>query len=160
MQTMTVVALDTMGGDNAPAEIVKGAVDAVSSRGDIKVKLVGQEDVVREELVKYSYPQERIEVVENDRGEETLSSAKLMRMARLASSDAVEPVQGLTLQGSVQKLSPQAGPVYLYDGGFTLTAGRLKLYRYLRGGYFNPYESPYAHPVESNSENDPMKAQA
>ena len=36
----------------------------------------------------------------------------------------------------------------------------LKLYRYLRGGYFNPYESPYAHPVESNSENDPMQAQA
>lgn len=64
MQTMTVVALDAMGGDNAPAEIVKGAVDAVSFRGDIKVKLVGQEDVVREELVKYSYPQERIEVVD------------------------------------------------------------------------------------------------
>ena len=64
MQTMTVVGVDAMGGDNAPAEIVKGAVDAVSSRVDIKVKLVGQEDVVREELVKYSYPQERIEVVD------------------------------------------------------------------------------------------------
>ena len=53
-----------MGGDNAPAEIVKGAVDAVSSREDIKVFLVGQEDVVREELQKYPYPQERIEVVD------------------------------------------------------------------------------------------------
>ena len=30
MQTITKVALDAMGGDNAPAEIVKGAVDAVS----------------------------------------------------------------------------------------------------------------------------------
>lgn len=47
MQTITKVALDAMGGDNAPAEIVKGAVDAVSSREDIKVFLVGQEDVVR-----------------------------------------------------------------------------------------------------------------
>lgn len=37
MQTITKVALDAMGGDNAPAEIVKGAVDAVSSREDIKV---------------------------------------------------------------------------------------------------------------------------
>ena len=46
MQTITKVALDAMGGDNAPAEIVKGAVDAVSSREDIKVFLVGQEDVV------------------------------------------------------------------------------------------------------------------
>ena len=42
MQTITKVALDAMGGDNAPAEIVKGAVDAVTSRGDIKVYLVGQ----------------------------------------------------------------------------------------------------------------------
>lgn len=33
MQTVTVVALDAMGGDNAPAEIVRGAVDAVSSVG-------------------------------------------------------------------------------------------------------------------------------
>ena len=48
-----LLALDAMGGDNAPAEIVKGAVDAVSSREDIKVFLVGQEDVVREELQKY-----------------------------------------------------------------------------------------------------------
>ena len=52
MQTITKVALDAMGGDNAPAEIVKGAVDAVSSREDIKVFLVGQEDVVREEEIR------------------------------------------------------------------------------------------------------------
>ena len=64
MQTITKVALDAMGGDNAPAEIVKGAVDAVSSREDIKVFLVGQEDVVREELQKYPYKQESIEVVD------------------------------------------------------------------------------------------------
>ena len=63
MQEITKVALDAMGGDNAPVEIVKGAVDAVSSRKDIKVFLVGQEDVVREELAKYSYPADQIEVV-------------------------------------------------------------------------------------------------
>ena len=63
MQEITKVALDAMGGDNAPVEIVKGAVDAVSSRKDIKVFLVGQEDVVKEELAKYSYPADQIEVV-------------------------------------------------------------------------------------------------
>jgi len=52
MQTITKVALDAMGGDNAPAEIVKGAVEAVTSREDIKVFLVGQEDAVQEELKK------------------------------------------------------------------------------------------------------------
>ena len=64
MQTITKVAVDAMGGDNAPAEIVKGAVNAVSSRTDIKVFLVGQLDAVQEELSKYQYPKERIEVVD------------------------------------------------------------------------------------------------
>ena len=64
MQTITKVALDAMGGDNAPAEIVKGAVDAVVSREDIKVYLVGQTDAVQEELNKYPYPKDRIEIVE------------------------------------------------------------------------------------------------
>ena len=62
MQQTTVV-LDAMGGDNAPAEPVKGAVDAVNGRSDIKVLLIGQEDVVRAELSKYTYPEEQIEVV-------------------------------------------------------------------------------------------------
>lgn len=64
MQTFTKVALDAMGGDNAPAEIVKGAVEAISGRDDIKIFLVGQEDVVAKELSQYSFPKERIEVVD------------------------------------------------------------------------------------------------
>lgn len=63
MQEITKVALDAMGGDNAPMEIVKGAVDAVSARKDIKVFLVGQEDAIKAELGKYSYPAEQIEIV-------------------------------------------------------------------------------------------------
>lgn len=58
------VAVDAMGGDNAPAEIVKGAVDAVKESEKIKVYLVGQREAVQAELSKYSVPQERIEMVE------------------------------------------------------------------------------------------------
>ena len=67
------VALDVMGGDNAPTEPVKGAVDAVNARTDIKVLLVGQEDVIKEELSKYSYPQSQIEVVH---AEEVIETAE------------------------------------------------------------------------------------
>ena len=52
----TRIVLDAMGGDHAPAEPVKGAVDAVNARSDIQVLLVGQEDVVREELAKVYVP--------------------------------------------------------------------------------------------------------
>lgn len=64
MQKMVKVAVDAMGGDNAPGELVKGAVDAVTMRKEIKVFLIGQEAVVREELAKYTYPEEQIEVVD------------------------------------------------------------------------------------------------
>ena len=57
------VVVDAMGGDNAPEEIVKGAVDAVNTRGDIKVFLVGQQDAVSAELRKYTYKEEQIKVV-------------------------------------------------------------------------------------------------
>ena len=63
MSEVTKVALDAMGGDNAPGEIVKGAIDAVNKRSDIKVFLVGQEDVVKKELAQYTYNEEQVEVV-------------------------------------------------------------------------------------------------
>ena len=44
------VAVDAMGGDNAPTEIVKGAVEAVNADKRVKVFLVGKEPVIREEL--------------------------------------------------------------------------------------------------------------
>lgn len=71
MQEITRVALDAMGGDNAPAELVKGAVNAVNGRNDIKVFLVGQQDAVRQELEKYDYPKEQIEIVHADEVIET-----------------------------------------------------------------------------------------
>lgn len=63
MSEITKVALDAMGGDNAPHEIIKGAMDAIGKRKDIKVFLVGQEDVIKKELENYTYEAEQVEVV-------------------------------------------------------------------------------------------------
>lgn len=78
MQDIIKVAVDAMGGDNAPGEIVKGAVDAVATRKDIKVLLVGQQDVVAKELEKYTYPKWQIEVVN---AEEVIETAEPPVMA-------------------------------------------------------------------------------
>lgn len=78
MQDIIKVAVDAMGGDHAPGEIVKGAVDAVATRNDIKVLLVGQQDVVAEELEKYTYPKWQIEVVN---AEEVIETAEPPVMA-------------------------------------------------------------------------------
>ena len=63
MAEKTRVALDAMGGDHAPAEIVKGAADAVLKERDVYIYLVGQEDKVEAELRKYTYDKTRIEIV-------------------------------------------------------------------------------------------------
>ena len=63
MAEFVKVAVDAMGGDNAPVEIVKGAIEAVNEDHRVKVFLVGQEEVVKAELTKYTYPEEQVEVV-------------------------------------------------------------------------------------------------
>ena len=58
------VVVDAMGGDNAPAEPVKAAVEAVTERDDIVVILTGKQEVIESELSKFqNYPKERIQVV-------------------------------------------------------------------------------------------------
>lgn len=59
---MQIIAVDAMGGDNAPAEIVLGAVNA-SKDIDYKIALVGREDVIKEELSKHKYDEDKIIVV-------------------------------------------------------------------------------------------------
>lgn len=65
------VILDGMGGDNAPVEIVKGAVEAAKEINH-EIYIVGIEDQIYEELEKYDYDENQIkvvhasEVIEND----------------------------------------------------------------------------------------------
>ena len=63
MTEITSIALDAMGGDNAPAEIVKGAVEAIEKEPSMKVFLVGVQEAVEKELIKYQYNKSQIEVV-------------------------------------------------------------------------------------------------
>ena len=50
---MIRIALDAMGGDNAPGEIVRGGVEAAVGLEDVKVLLVGVKEQIDAELAKY-----------------------------------------------------------------------------------------------------------
>lgn len=63
MQEYIRVAVDAMGGDNAPGEIIKGAVEAIQERKDIQVLLVGRREVIEEKLGAYTFNAEQMEVV-------------------------------------------------------------------------------------------------
>ena len=57
-----IVALDAMGGDYAPSEHVKGAVEASEQDKDIVILLFGDRTLLEAELAKYSYDKERIRI--------------------------------------------------------------------------------------------------
>lgn len=56
------IAIDAMGGDNAPKAIVEGAMKAVSLFSDINITLYGKEPLIKEYLTNH----ERISIVHTD----------------------------------------------------------------------------------------------
>ena len=78
MAEMVNVAVDAMGGDNAPGEIVKGAVEAANADARVKIFLVGRKDVIEKELTQYTYNAEQVEIVH---AEEVIETAEPPVMA-------------------------------------------------------------------------------
>lgn len=62
MGKLIKVAVDAMGGDNAPGRDYKRSIEAVNEHRNIVVILVGQEDIIEEELKKYTYDTSQINV--------------------------------------------------------------------------------------------------
>lgn len=61
---MLTLAVDAMGGDRAPREIVKGTVDAAMQIPEARYILVGREAAIRAELAQLGPVPERIEIVD------------------------------------------------------------------------------------------------
>ena len=57
---MVHVVLDAMGGDNAPGEIIKGALSALSESESIKITLCGRQNDIMAELNGTDYPKDRL----------------------------------------------------------------------------------------------------
>ncbi|MDY4821519.1 MAG: phosphate acyltransferase, partial [Lachnospiraceae bacterium] len=79
------VAVDAMGGDNAPVEIVKGAIEALNEEKKIKLFLLGRKEVIEQELAKYTFDADRVEVVHT---EEVIETAEPPVMAIRTKKDS------------------------------------------------------------------------
>ena len=64
MEELVKIAVDAMGGDNAPEEIVKGAVQALTSCKSIYVYLVGRQGDILKSLEGLDYAADRLEIVD------------------------------------------------------------------------------------------------
>ena len=71
MSEMVKVVVDAMGGDNAPEEPVKAAVEAVKEKENIQVILTGVQDVIEAELDekmdRWVYLNDLAEQIENQK---------------------------------------------------------------------------------------------
>ena len=59
---MSKIVIDAFGGDNAPVEIVKGAIEFINEVNDVDVVLVGKEKEISMELSKYDFDMNRVTI--------------------------------------------------------------------------------------------------
>ncbi len=99
---MVKVSIDAMGGDNAPGEIVLGAITALKKLEDLQITLCGREDEILSALQGLDYPANRVEichaeeVISGDddpglsiRKKKESSMVKALQMVRENETDAV-----------------------------------------------------------------------
>ncbi len=82
------IAIDAMGGDNAPAEIIKGAVMALKDDETIEIIFVGDEEAIRKELKDNGFTKE-VTIVHTDQTIEMDESPKKALLAKPQASIAV-----------------------------------------------------------------------
>lgn len=117
------IALDVMGGDYAPIETVKGAIEAIKENPNLEVVLVGDQEKINNELKKYRYNREKIEIVhatEQIFMKEELPPAMVVRKKKDAS---MVVALRLVKEGKVQ------GAVSAGNTGALMTASQLTLAR-------------------------------
>ncbi|MEM0951411.1 MAG: phosphate acyltransferase PlsX [Cyanobacteria bacterium P01_H01_bin.74] len=81
---MTTIAIDAMGGDYAPDEIIQGAIQG-AKRYNIKVLLVGQPDLINQSVKKLDFPDKCYDIVEASEVIEMGESAAAIRKKKNAS---------------------------------------------------------------------------
>jgi glycerol-3-phosphate acyltransferase PlsX len=123
MDEITKVAVDAMGGDNAPGEVIKGVVEAINENDRIKVYLVGKQDLIEQGLMGYTYNEEQIEIVN---ATEVIEMAEPPVMAIRKKKDSSIVVALNLVKSGVCDAFVSAGSSGAVLAGGQLIVGRIK----------------------------------
>lgn len=58
------IAIDAMGGDNAPTAVIEGIIQALNEYKEIKYYITGPKELIEKELKKYKYNESLIEIID------------------------------------------------------------------------------------------------
>lgn len=123
MSDIVKIVVDAMGGDLAPAEPVKAAVEAVKEKNNIQVILTGRQDAIQQELAKYEYPKDRISVVHTS---EVIETAELPVMAiRKKKDSSIVVGMQMVRQGQADAFVSSGSSGAILVGGQVIV-GRIK----------------------------------
>lgn len=120
---MVHVALDAMGGDNCPGEIVEGALLALKNSDNIKITLCGRESEINAVLNGRDYPKDRLDI---ENAEEVISTeeAPVMAIRRKKDSSIVKGMH-LVKEGKCDAFVSAGSSGAILAGG-QLIVGRIK----------------------------------
>lgn len=117
------IVMDAMGGDFAPAEPVKAAVAAVREKDNIQVILTGKRELIEQELSKYEYPGEKIQIVHTSEVIET-AEPPVMAIRKKKDSSIVVGMQ-MVRQGEADAFVSSGSSGAILVGGQVIV-GRIK----------------------------------
>lgn len=117
------IAIDGMGGDNAPKAVVKGTVQAVNEFKDLVMYITGPKEEIEKELSSYEYEKDKIVVVD---AAEVISPNEQPVMALRKKKDS-SLVKALNLVKNKEcDAIISAGSTGAFLAGCTLIIGRIK----------------------------------
>ena len=58
------IAIDGMGGDNAPVAVIEGAIQALRDYDNVELYITGPTAIIEAELAKYTYPKDKVTVID------------------------------------------------------------------------------------------------
>lgn len=117
------IAIDGMGGDNAPQAVVEGVVQALNEYANLEMYITGPKDKIEAELSKHNYPKERVNIVDAN---EVISPNEhpVMALRRKKESSIVKALN-LVKDGECDGII-SAGSTGAFLAGCTLIVGRMK----------------------------------
>lgn len=135
------IVLDAMGGDNAPQEIVKGAINSLPEKNDLEIVLVGKEELINKELSNYSFDKNRIVVINADSVIDN-NESPTMAIKTKKDSSLVKSFDYLNENSDAQAIVSAGSTGAVLVGAF-MKAGRIK-------GVSRPALAPVLPTVKGN----------
>ena len=117
------IAIDGMGGDNAPSEIVSGVVKALEEFKDIEFYITGPEDAIKKEISKNNYNGNNIIVV--DAKEVITTNEHPVMAVRRKKDSSLCKALNLVKEGTCDAVI-SAGSTGAFLAGCTFIVGRIK----------------------------------